>query len=953
MSQWFRTTFAIFILTLSVSIQGAERPLQIPHLDAELETDKSVTWGQLDNGMIYAVMPNLEPKDKVSLRMYVRVGSMQELEAERGLAHYLEHMGFNGSKHFPEANQVIEDLQKIGVAFGRDSNAHTSFDETVYKLDMPDNKPETLIMGLQVFADWAAYLHNNDKEVDDERGIILSEMRDRAGPQMRIWESIYANIFPGLNLGERFPIGTKKTIEEMKAEQLRAFYKKWYRPERMVLTVVGNIESNAVITEIKNIFGKIPKAEVELKHPDYGKFTKNDKIKFYAQHESEHNSTFIYYAVTKPHIYLKDGVDRRTLSLHKRLVNDIMSRRLKDYVEDNPDGSILSGGLSIYSRYGVDIAAFSVQPKPGQVLAATVVLEQELRRIREFGPSEQELKIAIANLKAGLEQSVARKSLRQNRSLAGQLYSSVKYASVFQTPEQNKKLNLELLESVELQDIQAAVDIAFNNGHQFFGIFGREDLGKDAAAQLERAFVSSASVQLQAPVEEKEVSWAYADRPSGGKIAEDKRINHNIRVLGFDNNVRASVLARDEKKNEVLMRLRIGFDNQPQQVGVREAFSAFMGGGLEKHTAKELRQVLAGKRARVNVSLGQHDIVIGGSCPPEELELMLQMARAWLTSPGWRGEEFKRLQTSWLERLAAEPTSLDATLGRRWSMLVGGGLPQNRSATTLEAKAVKWSQVIEWAQPILNTGAIELAIVGDVKEQVAVDLVKDYFGTLPKRHAIKIKTDLNMEGALRPIGDIPDGRFSFTVDATVKRAIIRVLWPTDDAGDVKLVRRLNQLGGVMSDKLRKKIREQLGDAYSPYAGNRSSGDYEGHGYFFLNVGVSPERVDEVVPILHEVVKDLIDNGIDDDLFKRVMEPTLKSLPNYRRGNGYWLGSVVARCQSQPQRIEWATNMEADYASINKEELSALAKEYLSGVALELIAVSHGKEQASGDPTTSE
>ena len=940
--------FLLLATTFCALAAAEDRALVLAHEKAELETDDSVTWGRLPNGLIYGVMKNNEPKDKLSIRLFVGVGSMHETDPEQGLAHYLEHMGFNGSKNFPQANQVVEELQKIGVAFGRDSNAHTSFDETVYKLDMPNAEMDTLKLGLTVFSDWAAHLFIKDEEVNNERGIILSEMRDRDGPQMRIWQGIYPRIFPGLNLGQRFPIGTKKTVEEMDGALLRSFYRNWYRLDRMVLTVVGNCEPKDVVAAINEKFSEIPAHEEALKHNDRGSFKAADTLQFYAQHEPEASSTFLYYAVTKPHQVRADGIERRRLSLHKRLVNSIMNRRLQDYVEDNTEGPILSGGLSIYDRYGVDIAAFSVQPKPGKTLESVAVLEQELRRFRKFGPSKSELDIAVANIKAGLKQAIERKSTRSNKRLATALYTAVKYGTVFQTPEQNEKLVLSLLSEVRLEDVQAAVDIAFNGGNQFIGLFGRESIGDDAVTQLQKAWSASDSVPVVAPENGDEETWAYSQQPKAVAPKSEQTVAFDINQRAYANGVHANLLARDEKKNEIMFSLRVFAEEPPLKAGVLSAFSAFMGGGLNKHNPKALRQVLAGKRARVGVSADMEGITVSGSCPPEELELMLQQARAWLTDAAWGDDGFKRLQPQWFEGLKAAKTNLDQVAAEKFSMLTSGGFSYARSASLAEAQRVQWSDVQSWAQPILANGAIEVSLVGDFDQSQAAKLFDAYFGSLPNRTPVTIISDLEKEGNLRPIAEVGSGYFTSTVKASVKRGLIKCVWPTDDATSVTRNRRLNQLSRVVSELLRKEIREKFADAYSPYAVNRSSMQFEGHGLFVLNVGVSPERVDEVEMMLKNIVKGLLRDGISDDVFERVMTPTIKSLPAYRSGNSYWMHSVVSRSQSQPQRLSWAENMEADYQAMTKDELMKLAQKHLTAEPLVIIVKSNGLDEASSE-----
>jgi zinc protease len=251
-----RARLRLAILTVLALGAVAVESAPFPHETSDLAPDPAVRWGRLANGLRWCAMPNQQPRGKISLRLQVASGSLLETEAQRGLAHYLEHLAFNGTTSYPPG-ELNKRLQPLGIAFGTHSNAHTSFDETVYKIDLPDAGPATLALGLGVLADFAGGMLLLPAEIERERGIIQAEMRDRDSPGFRQRKAVFAAIFPGLAIPRRFPIGEPETIAAATPELIRDYYEAWYRPERMTLAVVGAIDPGTVGDAIEAALGGI------------------------------------------------------------------------------------------------------------------------------------------------------------------------------------------------------------------------------------------------------------------------------------------------------------------------------------------------------------------------------------------------------------------------------------------------------------------------------------------------------------------------------------------------------------------------------------------------------------------------------------------------------------------------------------------------------------------------
>src|SRR5688572_14391512 len=297
-----------------------------PHQTSDLPVDPAIQWGKLDNGLKYALLKNAEPKGRVSARLVIRVGSVYETENQRGIAHFLEHMAFNGSTHFPAAD-VIEFFQRLGMNFGGDTNASTGFDRTIYQLELPDTKPETLRESLTYFADVAGGLLLDPKEIEKERGIILSEKRARDSVGLRTAVAEMEFLVPNTVFPQRLPIGTEEVIRAADQARFREFYDAWYRPERMCLVLVGDLESKDVEPLIREILGPLAARGPSLPEPSLGSVTAPRTVEGRLHTEMEAGSTNVSLGLVTPYAFEADNAANRLKYLPRSLALSMLNRR--------------------------------------------------------------------------------------------------------------------------------------------------------------------------------------------------------------------------------------------------------------------------------------------------------------------------------------------------------------------------------------------------------------------------------------------------------------------------------------------------------------------------------------------------------------------------------------------------------------------------------------------------
>ena len=415
---------------------------------SDIQADSRVRYGRLPNGMRYILMANQQPPGRVSMRLHIAAGSLMERDDQRGVAHFLEHMVFNGSKNFPDASKLIPQMQRLGIAFGAHANAYTSFDETVYMLDLPNNEADTLKLGFDVMRDFGDGAFLKESEIDKERGVILSEKTSRDSVQMRLMEKQFDALLPDALLAKRFPIGTEEIIKSAPRSAFTDFYRDYYKPSRMTFVYVGDFDPKEAEKRIIATFDSMKNPINADKSPELGNLPSGHGFKTLAMADKEVATTDLTLTVIKPFEQKSDTVATRTEKLPLKLANSMLSRRFSILAkkENAPitDGTAYEYDLFKFTKIG----GISVDAKDHNWQAALPVLEQELRRAIQHGFTEAELEEIKANLINSYELSVKAESSRKTNELASSLARHVHKDAVFSTPADDLAILQENISSI-------------------------------------------------------------------------------------------------------------------------------------------------------------------------------------------------------------------------------------------------------------------------------------------------------------------------------------------------------------------------------------------------------------------------------------------------------------------------------------------------------------------------
>jgi len=897
------------------------------HETSDRPVDPAIRWGRLDNGLRYALLRNTEPRGRASLRLAIRVGSIYESENQRGLAHFLEHMAFNGSRHFPAAS-VVEFFQRLGMEFGGDTNASTGFDRTVYQLELPDTKPQTLREGLMFFADVAGGLNLDPEKINKERGIILSERLARDSVGLRTFLAELEFLVPDTRFPQRLPIGTEDVIRHASRERFTEFYDAWYRPERMFVVITGDIEPDAVEPLVQEVFSPLAARGPALPEPRLGTVTAPESVETSLHPESEAGSVTVALQTVVPYAFEPDTAALRLHYLPRSLALQMLNRRL-DILAKKEGAPFLSGIVGVTEQFDFfRNASIELDCRPDQWSAALAVAEQELRRALEHGFQPDELAEAVAGMQNYLEQAVRAAATRHSAGLADELVDSLLDRSVPTHPTADLALYTPALDQVRPEDCTAALRAVWNEapGRKIF-VTGNLSLPR-ASRDISAAYAASRRTAVTPPPRTATAAFAYTDFGKAGKVAKTQAVEDlGATLIRFKNGVRLNLKATDFEAGRIRVSVRIGggtLTQPPGQPGLGLlANVAFTPGGLGKHSVDDLQRLLAGKTIGLGFGAQDDAFTFSGATNRDDLLLQLQLFCAYLTDPGYRPESLRQVHKGAEQLYARLEHTPDGPLQLEVERLLASG----DERFGLPPKDVMLSRSLDelkaWLAPQFAKGAIEIAIVGDLDPDATIAAVAQTFGALPKR-----KNKPDYEKARRVAMPVEPMAKQYAVPTEIPKGIVQLHWPATDSRDARVARRLRLLADVFSDRLRVKIREEMGGTYSPTATTDLSETYPGYGYIVAAATVAPDESRTVADAIRAAAAAMQEDGVTEEELERAKQPLLTALRESARTNPYWLTAVLASAQEFPQKLDWCRSRYSDIESITPAELSELAKQYL-------------------------
>jgi len=807
----------ILILLAPLTLAGAAS------LDDEaLPTDPALVTGRLPNGLRYIIRQHQNPQGRASIWLHVASGSLNETEATRGLAHYLEHMAFNGSTNFPPGS-VVPFFQSLGMAFGRDQNAFTSFDQTTYQLALPGGGRDAVEKGMLFMSDVALRLSLAPAEV--------------SSAQQRVQDQVYAQVAPESTVGRRLPIGTEATIKSVTPADFRDYYTRWYVPSNMTVIVVGDTDPAMVVDVITQQFGGGPTVATPTPR-DVGVKTSAGPRAIVAS-DPELTRAEVSIARLEPPRPPTTTVGQSRRELVEAMGTWAFNRRMSAKIAAGGTSFLVASASIRDWPHAMRMTTVAASGRPGTWRAMLSELGTELQRARLHGFSDAEVQDARTMLIADAEDSVRRESTRPAREVLRELNDDVTRQTMSLSAAQNLALLQRLLPGITPREISDAFTANFDPTHS---LVIAELPASDAApseAELVGLGRTALDVKPDKPAEVARATTLLAALPTGGAVVET--VPHpasGVTSMWLDNGVRVHHRQMDQRRNEASISITLAggaIEETAANRGITEAARrAWERPATSTLSSVQIRDLMTGAKVHVRSYAGGDTLTLTVFGDTAELERGLQLAYLMLTDPllepaaldQWKDAETQRI----IER-KSQP--MQALMDASQAALYPADEPRPKSLTTDQVRAISRPDAQAWLKRLITSAPIEAAVVGDVDRETATKLVARYLGALPARPRIGDKTLFSLRTIARPQGPIRVGE---SITALTPQAAVLAGFFGADLREIRDSRLLNMAARVLSTRMLKTIRQDRQLVYSIRAASEPAIVYPGFGLF---VAVAP------------------------------------------------------------------------------------------------------------------
>lgn len=886
-----------------------------------LTPDSAWHWGTLDNGLRYVIRKNTQPAGHISFRFAVQVGFAHETKAERGYAHFVEHMAFNGTKHFPGESLVME-LRKHGLEIGPEVNAFTLLSHTIYNLDAPSTTPADLERWFTVLRDFADGMKFDKKQVQRERGVIASETRDRQSPGSRAEIARRRFLYP-LSALSNPPDGDP---EHTDAKSLRQFYAKWYRPERMILVVVGDAEVAQLETLVRRHFATLHASTTQAPRFNAGFIGNPVSYTSTVVHDPKVNGLKVEITSVLPYEAADSLAERRCWLARNHLIY-MLNVRLGEVLRNKP-GRLLQLGVlsSISTPYSIE-TVISFEAPSAEWKLGMITLGQELQRSFEYTFTGDEIREARTVMLTAYEQQVKTSSTSKSPDLAGNVMQQILWGFVSTSPEDQLRLTREWLPQIDALEINRAWRSLWQAQRALMFAYGFFP-APDGPALLDDAFTESQRRPITPPTVKREPSFAYTDFGPPGKIARREYVPElDMHLVEFENGVRANLKRTTFAAATVHLNAHLGRGMLTEPAGQPGlgalATGTFLNGALGRHQPEELRRIMAASVLSMSFSSQENCFAFNGETTTASLEKLLCLMGAYLVDPGWNQEAIAMASTQMSNYYHDLNYTPEGVIGLNVFRTLSDNDARYSIPTADQVKTRTVDELKQWLTPQLRSAPLEIGLVGDFDPEQAVDLLSRTLGALPTR--------VSTAEEVRPVTLAKRGtphQYSFQGEAN--RAGIEAVWPLDNSASIRVTRQAEMLCAVFGERLRQRVREDLGAAYAPAVSFWKSEASPQSGYVTAYLTVKPNEVQRLTKLLIEIADTLSREGATADEFTQAREPILARSLADQKGNAYWVSHVIAKVQSLPEVRQWPLTRISDFQTMTLTDLNNLAREVLPG-----------------------
>jgi zinc protease len=898
-----------------------------PTHSAVLPLDPVVRTGKLANGFTYYIRHNEEPKNRVMMYLVNKAGSVLEDEDQRGLAHFMEHMSFNGTKHFPH-NELVDYLQKAGIRFGADLNAYTDFDETVYELPIASDNPKLLNDGIEIMRDWAHEALLDPGEIDKERGVVLEEKRLGKGAAERMQRQYWPVILNNSRYAVRVPIGLDTVLDNFKRPAIARFYNDWYRPDLQALIIVGDINVDQIEATIKQQFASLKNPVHERERTRYT-VPLTGKNQFIAVTDKEMTTTEAEIMIKHKAPELKTAADCRT-ALVQGLFDQMLSERYAELLRKS-DPPFISGSAGISGFMGgLDAYDASVQAKPGELEKGLKAVWRETDRLKRFGFTSTELERAKTDYMNEMENALKEKSKTNSGFYVKEYQAYFLTNNAAPGIDKEYQLTKEDLPGITLTDVNSLTASYITNTNRDILILAPEkDKSSLPNETVLNSWLKAVEAETLTPYKDDVSSKTLLSAmPVPGKVkseAQNKALG--ITTITLSNGVKVLLKPTDFKNDQIIFS---GFASGGTSLysdadyqSAANAAGVVTAGGLGNYNTGELSKYLEGKQLSVKPFINERFQGISGGSTPKDLETAMQMIYAYFTEPREDTAIFKGIIARTKAGLANRANDPSSVFNDTVSAIMGSNNIRRTGPTLQKLEQINPDKAYQiYKERFADAGNFTFTFIGSIDINTIKPLLEKYLGSLPATNQHEQAKDLNIHP--------PTGRVEKTVykGSEPKSTVYLAYTGKYDYSPENNVK-MDALKETLEIRLLERLREDESGVYSPGAEISTTKLPQQRYSFVVHFGCAPQNVEKLIASALDEINKLKTDGppqVNVDKWraedKTSFEPQLKT-------NNFWLGYLSGQLQND-QELDQVNHYNDLLDTVKPGDVKTVAAKYLSG-----------------------
>ncbi|AOW10599.1 M16 family metallopeptidase [Flavobacterium gilvum] len=892
--------------------------------------DPSIKTGKLKNGLTYYIKKNSKPENKVDLRLVVNAGSILENEDQRGLAHFMEHMNFNGTKHFPK-NKLVDYLQGIGVKFGQHLNAYTSFDETVYFLPIPSDSPEKLENGFNIIEDWAFNANLTSDEIDKERGVVLEEYRLGLGAGKRMLDRYLPKMMYKSRYADRLPIGKKEVIENFKYDKLVSFYKDWYRPNLMSIIIVGDINVDEMEKKVIAHFSSYKNPKNEKLREIYD--VPNHKETFVAVESDKEASNaqvqLIYkdYSSPKSKVTLKDFKDQLTEGLFTTMLNTRLNELTNSPTPPFTYGYSFHGKTLARTKEGYQSFAMSQE---GKQLEALKVLVTENERVKKYGFSENELERAKHQFLSYYESYYNERDKTNSSNYVEELQSIFLENKPVPGIEWRYSRIKEILPSIDLNDVNLLIKNYIKDDNRVVILTGPE---KDSLKKpSEEEVLNAMKVNIDEIKQYEDGTLAKSllrnEVKPGSIVKRESNEKLGTKTLFLSNGAKVTYKKTDFKNDEIQFEaISLGGSNlysNEEMKKVQFANAALTQAGFSGLKLNDINKFMTGKIANAYPYIGESTEGVRGRATPKDLEYLFQMTYAYFTDLNLDLEAFegyKQKQSAFYKNMESQPNFYFQ------KELFGYLNKENPRFNGLIPTEKTWAETDytlaynKYKERFANASDFEFYFVGNIDDKIMEGYATKYIGSLPSTEKKEKAIDLGyrmLKGDLKKI---------VNKGADPKSTVV-IMYYGDAVYTPKEALALQALGDILTIKLTEQLRENESGVYGVNASGRMSKIPNGSYNFSISFPCGSDNAEKLTASALNELQKIITNGPEAKDLTKFKEAELLDFKKQSKENEFWMTNFT-KSFINGNSSEDVLKFEEKINALSAKEIQVVAKKYLT------------------------